>query len=88
MEISTIGEFEIELTVSNAPVTTRAFSELAKIQALGSVHRAEPRADNEGPPYSLIQSTVDDPFENLDRLKHEGSLPVQRGAVVHICCRF
>lgn len=77
------GVIPVHLDPANAPKTVSAITSLAGSAATGRVHRAEavppPRSD--GPPYALVQMTVDDPGGALRSLTHEGTKLIERGTV-------
>lgn len=79
--VNSIGTVVINLDRANAPQTCNFLAGVAAAGAIGRVHRAEPvPAAGDGPPYALVQATIT--AEGLSQLPHEGSLPVNRGAVV------
>lgn len=82
LDLGSSGKVGIQLELSNAPGACATMIELAKHGTHGTLHRAEPLppANSAGPPYALVQATMQ--AEELARLPHEGSLPVDRGAVV------
>eukprot|EP00747_Dinoflagellata_sp_TGD_P031218 gnl/TRDRNA2_/TRDRNA2_135136_c0_seq2.p1 gnl/TRDRNA2_/TRDRNA2_135136_c0~~gnl/TRDRNA2_/TRDRNA2_135136_c0_seq2.p1 ORF type:complete len:298 (+),score=36.57 gnl/TRDRNA2_/TRDRNA2_135136_c0_seq2:87-980(+) len=74
----------IALDAANAPKTVQALQVLGNgVGTSGRVHRAEavPTPPSTGPPYALVQATVDDPSGALRGLAHEGSLQIERGSV-------
>jgi len=78
-----IGTIPVALDFANAPQTAKAIFSLAQQGSSGRVHRAEavPSPASDGPPYALVQATVDDPTNVLKGLAHEGLKPIARGAV-------
>jgi cyclophilin family peptidyl-prolyl cis-trans isomerase len=86
IDIQQLGTVPVDLLPENAPKMVAALQSLVQRGASGSMHRAEgiPAPPSEGPPYSLVQSTIHDPDGILVKMPHEGSLPIQRGSVCMI----
>merc|ERR1719440_536708 len=81
-----IGRVPINVLPANAPNMVAAFQKLAQRGMVGRLHRAEgiPLPPSQGPPYALVQATLDDPDGILAKMPHEGSVPIGSGSVCMI----
>ena len=79
---SSAGDIPIDLDSASAPNAAAALLQHATRGTRGTLHRAEPvpPAGSAGPPYALVQFTLDDAPE-LKAHAHEGCAAVARGAV-------
>jgi len=86
VDIDQIGRVPVKLLPANAPKTVAALRSLAQHGMTGRLHRAEgiPPPPSRGPPYALVQATLDDPERILSEMLHEGSVPIGRGSVCMI----
>lgn len=80
IDVESVGSIPIHLNNQSFSVSQKLL-EAASRGATGIVHRAEPLppAGSNGPPYALVQFTVND--AGLDKLKHEGTAKITRGTV-------
>jgi len=76
-----VGAINVAMDPVNAPRTVATLAVLARWGARGRVHRAEAVGGGDGPPYGLVQATLDDPSKMLKALRHEGAKPIMRGSV-------
>ena len=80
LQVEDIGTIPIALNDSFQSAAT--LKALAAAGTSGKVHRAEslPSAGSNGPPYALVQFQL----SGLEKLAHEGTAKITRGAVCHI----
>ena len=78
---SSAGDIPIDLDTAAAPNAAAALLQHATRGTRGKLHRAEPvpPAGSAGPPYALVQFTLDAP--ELKAHSHEGGAAIARGAV-------
>ena len=83
LAVEGVGQIEVALDTAAAPQTAQTLLQLAAAGATAELHRAEPLppAGSDGPPYALVQFTVDDAAKLLAGLSHEGSAVIMRGSV-------
>jgi len=72
----------VTLDCSNAPNSVGTLWRLASKDCMARVHRAEAVPyGRDGPPYGLVQASIDDHDGLLKALTHEGSQQIVRGSV-------
>merc|ERR1712118_426022 len=72
IDIDQLGRVPVQLFPESAPHLVAALKGLAQHEATGRVHRAEaiPVAPSQGPPYALVQGSIDDPQKILAKMPH------------------
>lgn len=88
LELYTAADGEVHMAIplvidgGAQPAAASAIVGAARARVAGVVHRAEPvpLAPSQGPPYALVQFTIDDPA--LKALRPTNRAPIKRGDIV------